>query len=69
MDLNLANRRRLKLNLGKFRVIEVGDNFFVIDIGNKTYMRVSRPPNIDIRLHDLLTFYTEVLTQETINGH
>lgn len=68
MDLNLANRRRLRLDLGKFRVIEVTDTRFTIDIGNKTYMHVNRPPGIDIRLHDLLTFYTEVLTKEKPNG-
>jgi hypothetical protein len=68
MDLNLAHRRRLRLNLGKFRVIEVTPAYFVIDIGQKAYLRVSRPPGIDIRMHDLLTFYTEVLTQENPNG-
>jgi hypothetical protein len=68
MDPNLLHRRRLRLNLGKFRVIEVSDSRFTIDIGNKTYMHVVRPAGIDIRLHDLLTFYTEVLTQEKPNG-
>jgi hypothetical protein len=56
------------MDLGKFRVIEVGPAHFIIDIGQKAYLRVSRPPGIDIRMHDLLTFYTEVLTQENPNG-
>jgi hypothetical protein len=68
MDLNLAHRRRLRLNLGKFRVIEISPAHFVIDIGNKTVIRVNRPPGIDIQMNDLLTFYTEVLTVEKPNA-
>lgn len=68
MDLNLLHRRRLRLNLGKFRVIDVQDTRFTIDIGGKTYLHVTRPPGIDIQLHDLLTFYTEVLTIERPNA-
>jgi hypothetical protein len=68
MDPNLLHRRRLRLNLGKFRVIEVSDSRFTIDIGNKTFMHVIRPAGIDIQLNDLLTFYTEVLTQDKRHG-
>ena len=67
MDLNLAHRRRLRLNLGKFQVIEVTPAHFVVDIGQKAYLRVSRPPGADIQMNDLLTLYTEVLTQEKPN--
>jgi len=68
MDPNLLHRRRLRLVLGEFRVIDVSPARFTIEIGNKTYMHVTRPPGIDIRLHDLLTFYTEVLTEEKPNA-
>jgi hypothetical protein len=64
MDL----RRRYRLNLGKYPVVEVipGEKNItvVIDMQNKMFIRMAVPLSADVRVSDLLTLYTEVLAQE-----
>lgn len=68
MQPSLSNRRRLQLILGKFPIVEISQNHFVISIKDKFGLRVTRPPNCDLRPGDLLTLYTEVLTEEKPNA-
>lgn len=53
---------RYILILGKHPVTEVSPGFATIEIGNKVYIRFDIPPNTDIKRGDLLTLYTEVLS-------
>jgi hypothetical protein len=58
------NPLRLRLLLGKFRVAKLtkGLSGFraVIDLGNSVTMTMDCPVSADVRLNDILTFYTEV---------
>lgn len=57
---------RLRLVLGKYRVVNIeAGNVAVIQLGGTTQMRVPIPERADIRLGDILTLYTEVLTKDT----
>jgi hypothetical protein len=53
---------RLKLALGKFRVIERNGRTMKVALGGSTTMTFILPDdNADVREGDILTFYTEVL--------
>ncbi len=52
---------RLRLVLGKFRVTEVTETSFKLQLGGSTTATMSRPIMADIHDGDLLTLYTEVL--------
>lgn len=52
---------RMKLILGKYRVVHVDDFKFRLKLGGTTEVTVQRPNRADIRDGDLLTLYTEVL--------
>ena len=52
---------RLILNLGKYRVIERQDQMIKIALGGSTTMTCTIPPQADVAVGDILTFYTEVL--------
>jgi len=71
-DHNLLHRRRYQLNLTKVPVIELipGPNGITVvtDLQGKLFLRFKAPLTSDIRLGDLLTIFTEVLTQERPNG-
>lgn len=71
-DHNLLHRRRYQLNLAKVPVTEIqgaGNHYIVtVDVGGKLFLRFKAPLTSDIRLGDLLTIFTEVLTQERPNG-
>ena len=58
------NPLRLRLLLGKFRIkkIERGLTGFraTIDLGQGVSMIMDCPISADVRLNDILTFYTEV---------
>ena len=56
-----VNGFRLRLVLGKFRVTEVSETSFKLQLGGSTTATISRPPRSDIRDGDLLTLYTEVM--------
>ncbi len=68
MDHNISRRRRLQLILGKFPIVEISETHFVLAIKDKFAFRVTRPPGCDLRHGDLLTIYTEVLTEEKSNA-
>ncbi len=55
---------RLRLILGKFRVKSVYSGALgikaVIDFTNSVTMSIDIPVTADVRVNDLLTFYTEV---------
>jgi hypothetical protein len=67
-----ADSTRLKLILGKYRVISVRDELgylhAVIDLGRPMKMIVQLPRSVDVREGDLLTLYTEVLTHAQSEG-
>lgn len=52
---------RLRLVLGKYRVINRENNLIKIALGGSTTMTVTLPDHADVKEGDLLTFYTEVL--------
>ena len=52
---------RLRLVLGKFRVMDVSETDFKLQLGGSTTATVSRPAQTDIKAGDLLTLYTEVM--------
>lgn len=68
MDPSLRYNRRYQLHLGKYPIVEVNETNFVLKLSEKQFLRITRPPNSDIRLNDILTLYTEVLAQERPNG-
>lgn len=56
---------RIVLPLGKFRVVERRNNSMLIKLpgtyaGEPFFMLCTLPDNADVRVGDLLTFYTEV---------
>ena len=57
---------RLRLVLGKYRVIKVDRTAlavaFVLDLTNSIKITLEVPPYVDIVEGDLLTLYTETLT-------
>jgi hypothetical protein len=59
-------RMRMKLALGKFRVIRITKAAvgfdFILELPNSVYMTINVPTYADVREGDLLTLYTEVLT-------
>ncbi len=63
MDPNLRSRRRLKLILGKFQVVEIAPGYIVLNIKDRFAFRIMIPPGCDIHDGDLLTLYTEVLRE------
>ena len=52
---------RLRLVLGKFRVLERTALEMKVALGGSTTMTVTLPEYADVRAGDLLTLYTEVL--------
>ena len=62
-------KMRLRLILGKYRVTKVAKDalgiLFVLDLTNSVRITFdSIPPYADVREGDLLTLYTEVLTND-----
>lgn len=60
------SKMRLVLPLGKFPVVERRNNSMLIKLpgtyaGEPFFMLVTLPDNVDVRVGDILTFYTEVL--------
>jgi hypothetical protein len=70
MDRDIAPGLRLRLILGKFRVIKLDKGVAgfraIIDFTNSVKITVDCPIEADIRLNDLLTFYTEVPLADVI---
>jgi hypothetical protein len=62
---------RLRLVLGKFQVKAISKGLtgtrFAIDLGNSVTITIDAPVQADIRLGDLLTLYTEVLSNANPN--
>lgn len=56
----VENPLRLRLVLGKYRVLERTGDVIKLALGGSTTMTVHLPPNADVRSGDLLTLYTEV---------
>lgn len=61
----MHTRRRYQLILGKFPVVEINDHVIVLRISDSPplFIRTTVPANTDVRLGDLLTLYTEVLSE------
>lgn len=55
------NQMRIKLILGKYRVIERTELMMKLALGGSTTMTVTVEPFMDVKSGDLLTLYTEVL--------
>lgn len=55
------NSLRLRLVLGKYPVMERGNNVMKVALGGSTTMTITLPDGADVRVGDLLTLYTEVL--------
>lgn len=57
---------RLVLILGKFQIKSISKGLtgtkFALDMGNSVTITVDAPVQADVRLGDLLTLYTEVLS-------
>jgi hypothetical protein len=64
MDRDIEPGFRLRLILGKFRVIKLDHGLSgfraTLDLGNSITLTMDVPIHADLRLNDLLTFYTEV---------
>jgi hypothetical protein len=64
MDRDQSPGFRARLVLGKFRVVKLDNGKTgaraYIDMGNSITMTMDIPIHTDVRLHDILTFYTEV---------
>lgn len=56
----IDNQFRLRLVLGKFRVLERSELLMKVALGGSTTMTVSLPPHADVRAGDLITLFTEV---------
>lgn len=56
------NKMRYVLILGKFRVTERTESQMKLALGGSTTMTVALPPRADVKAGDILTLYTEVLT-------
>lgn len=59
---SVTDKVRYVLVLGKYRVTARGDTFMKLALGGSTTMTVTLPPKADVREGDILTLYTEVLT-------
>lgn len=53
---------RYVLILGKYRVVERTEKQMKLALGGSTTMTVTLPPHADVKAGDILTLYTEVLT-------
>jgi hypothetical protein len=60
-DPALAKQFRVRLILGKFRVLERTELEMKVALGGSTTMTVAVEPYMDVKAGDLLTLYTEVL--------
>ena len=64
MDRDVEPGYRVRLLLGKFRVTKVEKGSLgtraTLDLGNSITMTMYCPFTADLRLNDLLTFFTEV---------
>ena len=60
MEPTDAERLRVKLVLGKFRVIERSETHMKVALGGSTTMTVTVEPYMDVQSGDLITLYTEV---------
>lgn len=54
------NGLRQRWVLGKFYVVAIERGVARISLGGTTEMRIPIPPRADLRVGDLLTYYTEV---------
>ncbi len=54
---------RLRLVLGKFRVVDLRGQTMKVALGGSTTMTCQLPDLADVREGDLLTLYTEVLVK------
>lgn len=63
---------RLRLILGKYPVTSVAESFglksFTLKLGDAKATITHLPAHVDIRVGDLLTLYTDVLTKERPNA-
>lgn len=57
----VASPLRVKLVLGKFRVISRTELEMKVALGGSTTMTVGLEPFMDVKAGDLITIYTEVL--------
>lgn len=64
MASEFTERFRLQLMLGKYPVVSVEGQKIKVAMGGTTTMTFTVPDQADVRLGDLLTFYTEVLTKD-----
>lgn len=60
----MTDKFRLQLNLGKYTVTKVEGKTITVFMGGTTTMQFIVPDHADVRLGDILTFYTEVLTKD-----
>ncbi len=71
-DPPLKDRLRYRLVLGKFQVCQIDKGKegirITLDLGNSVKATTVAPPRADVRLGDLLTFYTEVLVDADVGS-
>lgn len=68
---SLSGKMRFKLVLGKYPVVRIEKSAlglqFALAMPNGMKLVCEVPANVDVREGDLLTLYTEVLCQPSIN--
>lgn len=67
LEKTLSERFRYRLILGKFPVIKLEKDFLgntqaTVDLQNRAYFVMQLPATADVKEGDLLTLYTEVLS-------
>lgn len=60
VEASLKKQYRVRLILGKFRVLSRNETSLQLALGGSTTMTISVEPYMDVKSGDILTLYTEV---------